>query len=182
MHNNDSLRSLHLVSNGSDILVATSGSECCINTVDAAGRRIIIWSLRQNRIIAHLSAGTKTITYLNFLNEDKGSPFLISADLDYDLHLWHWPSSTRIYSWRKAHGRIIHSVLGVPSRSPMTLASCSSDHSIRLWSTSSTEPINRVHSNAPFLGICFVGNSIEVGRFLITALPICKCAAYRALL
>ncbi|KNE54143.1 hypothetical protein AMAG_00143 [Allomyces macrogynus ATCC 38327] len=136
-----------------------------------ADRRIYLWDLTHHRLLPHLTLpSTKPVSYLSFLPADAGlGAYLVAADLDFAVHVWHWPTGART-TFKKWHRRIIHQVTYVPLRAPLHLASCSGDHSMRVWAPEDAggRAAASVHANQPFLSVCFVGSSAD-SQILVAA-------------
>ncbi|KAI9189033.1 hypothetical protein H9P43_000460 [Blastocladiella emersonii ATCC 22665] len=111
------------------------GETLVVFHTDGGDRRIGLLNATQNRVVARIAVpGTKPLSTLTFLGpHGAAAEWLLAADTEVDVHAWHWPSGLR-YTWRKWHRRVVHQLAGFPGRDPLHLASCSADHSIRIWS------------------------------------------------
>ncbi|KAJ3356562.1 hypothetical protein GGF32_001455 [Allomyces javanicus] len=151
-------------------VLSTTSSTSTTHAPAAADRRIYLWDLTHHRLLPHLALpSTKPVSYLSFLPADAGlGAYLVAADLDFAVHVWHWPTGART-TFKKWHRRIIHQVTYVPLRTPLHLVSCSGDHSMRVWAPDGdARGAASVHANQPFLSVCFVGNSAD-SQILVAA-------------
>ncbi|KAJ3374478.1 hypothetical protein GGF31_007256 [Allomyces arbusculus] len=154
----------------SSVLSTASSSTTSTHAPAAADRRIYLWDLTQHRLLPHLTLhSAKPVSYLSFLPADAGlGAYLVAADLDFAVHIWHWPTGART-TFKKWHRRIIHQVAYMPLRAPLHLVSCSGDHSMRVWAPEGdAQSAASVHANQPFLSVCFVGSSAD-SQILVAA-------------
>ncbi|KAJ1504745.1 hypothetical protein HMI56_001481 [Coelomomyces lativittatus] len=137
-----------------ELIVAFTGPE---------DKHVYFWNLTQSSWVHKwLPQSSKSIFFLTF---SPSSRYLVTTDLEYDVTVYDWIQGKEERK-RKWHTRVIHRVYVPKDEDTEVWISCSSDHSMKLWTettlgstTKATATVGggcvgRIHGTAPFVDVC----------------------------